>query len=165
MIMQVKVLSMKKTYLNVIIPENGLFGYIKLQGKTTEETEKYEKIYEKGTTIKAVIIGFPFDEKAFRDQPLEEQELLKIEMALDFPHKDNDRHDGSRHDCMNMCFPAIVKEIHPLIDLEKDRFDLRKEDRPIIEVKEEKLVTKNIKPDYRRIAHPKYKNIGAIPAI
>lgn len=36
MIMQVKVLSMKKNYLNVIIPENGLFGYIKLQGKTPE---------------------------------------------------------------------------------------------------------------------------------
>ncbi len=66
---------------------------------------------------------------------MEEQELLKIEMALDFPHKDNDRHDGSRHDCMSLCFPAIVKEIHPLIDLDKDRFDLRKEDRPVIEVK------------------------------
>lgn len=48
-------------------------------------------------------------------------------MALEFPHKDNDRHEGSsRHDCMGVCFPAIVKEIHPLIDLEKDRFDLRK---------------------------------------
>ena len=67
--MQVKVLSMKKNYLNVIIPENGLFGYIKLQGKTPEQLEKYEKMYEKGTTIKAMIIGFPFDEKTFRDQP------------------------------------------------------------------------------------------------
>lgn len=57
-------------------------------------------------------------------------------MALDFPHKDNDRHDGSRHDCMSLCFPAIVKEIHPLIDLDKDRFELKKEDRPVIEVKE-----------------------------
>jgi transcription elongation factor SPT6 len=112
-----------------------------------------------------VIIGFPFDEKTFRDQPSEEQELLKIEMALDFPHKDNDRHDGSRHDCMSLCFPSIVKEIHPLIDLEKDRFDLRKEDRPVIEVKEEKMIPKNLKADLRRISHPKYKNIGAIPAI
>lgn len=45
MIMQVKVLSTKKNYLNVIIPENGLFGYIKLQGKTPEELERYEKMY------------------------------------------------------------------------------------------------------------------------
>jgi len=29
-ILQVKVLSIKKNYLNVIVPENGLFGYIKL---------------------------------------------------------------------------------------------------------------------------------------
>lgn len=38
MIMPVKVLSVKKNYLNVIITENGLFGYIKLQSnKSTEE--------------------------------------------------------------------------------------------------------------------------------
>jgi len=30
---------------------------------------------------------------------------------------------------------VIVKEIHPLIDLEKDNFDLKKEDKPLIEVK------------------------------
>lgn len=86
-------------------------------------------------------------------------------MALDFPHKDNDRHDGSRHDCMLTCFPAIVKEIHPIIDLEKDRFDLRKEDRPVLEVREQKIIPKNIKADFRRISHPKFKNISAVPAI
>lgn len=86
-------------------------------------------------------------------------------MALDFPHKDNDRHDGSKHDCMQICFPSIVKEVHPLIDLEKDRFDLKKEDKPIIEVKEERVVPRNIRADFRRISHPKYKNVGALPAI
>lgn len=59
MIMPVKVLSVKKNYLNVIITENGLFGYIKLQ--SSKSTEEYEKIYEKGTIIKAIIVGFPFD--------------------------------------------------------------------------------------------------------
>jgi hypothetical protein len=59
MILPVKVLSVKRNYLNVIIPENGLFGYIKLQSNKTPE--EYESIYEKGTTVKAVIIGFPFD--------------------------------------------------------------------------------------------------------
>ena len=40
-------------------------------------------MYEKGTIIKALIIGFPFDEKSYNnDQPTEEQELLKVEMAL-----------------------------------------------------------------------------------
>ena len=77
MIMSVKVLSIKKNYLNVIIPENGLFGYIRLQ--SNKSVEDYEKIYEKGTFIKAIILGFPFDEKNYReDQPTEEQELLKI---------------------------------------------------------------------------------------
>jgi hypothetical protein len=64
--MPVKVLSIKRNYLNVIIPENGLFGYIKLQ--TSKSEEELQKIYEKGTTLKAIIIGFPFDEKAYRDQ-------------------------------------------------------------------------------------------------
>lgn len=86
-------------------------------------------------------------------------------MALEFPHKESDRHEGSRHDCMTACFPAIVKEIHPNIDLDKDRFDLRKEDRPVIEVREDKIMTKNIKTDFRRISHPKFKNISAVPAI
>ena len=78
--MQAKVLSLKKNYLNVIIPENGLFGYIKIPpGKPQEEMDKLDTLYEQGTTIKAVISGFPFDQKTFRDQQQpEEQELLKI---------------------------------------------------------------------------------------
>ena len=43
MIMSVKVLSIKKNYLNVIIPENGLFGYIRLQ--SNKAVEEYERIY------------------------------------------------------------------------------------------------------------------------
>jgi hypothetical protein len=66
---------------------------------------------------------------------------------------------------MAICFPSIVKEIHPSIDLDKERFDLRKEDKPVIEVKEERTVTKNVKTEYRRISHPKFKNISAGPAI
>jgi hypothetical protein len=53
-------------------------------------------------------------------------------MTLDFPHKDTDRSEGSHHDCMLVCFPSIIKEIHPIIDLEKDRFVLMKEDRPVV---------------------------------
>lgn len=34
---------------------------------------------------------------------------------------------------MTSSFPTIVKAIHPSIDLDKERFELRKEDRPIIE--------------------------------
>jgi len=46
MIMQVKVLSLKKNYLNVIIPENGLFGYIKIPpGKSQEELDRLDIIY------------------------------------------------------------------------------------------------------------------------
>jgi len=49
-------------------------------------------------------------------------------MALTFPHKN----DVKDHDlnCFDTCFKSIVKELHPLIDLE--RFDLKKEDRPVI---------------------------------
>lgn len=72
MIMPVKILSLKKNYLNVIIPENGLFGYIKIQ--SNKSTEDLEKIYEKGTTIKAIIIGFPFDERMYREQSSNEEQ-------------------------------------------------------------------------------------------
>lgn len=48
--------------MNVIIPENGLFGYIRLQSNKT--AEEYEQIYEKGQFIKAILVGFPFDEKS-----------------------------------------------------------------------------------------------------
>ena len=110
--LQVKVLSIKKNYMNVILPENGLFGYIKLPGN--KETEEWEEQYPKGTTIKAIIIGFPFDERSYREQSENEQELLKIEMALDYP-------PPSSEDIKDN-FPIIVKEIHPLIDLDKERF-------------------------------------------
>ncbi len=69
MIMTVKIISTKKNYLNVVIPENGLFGYIKIMGSK----EQTEEMYEKGAYIKAIIIGFPFDEKKFRDQAEDEQ--------------------------------------------------------------------------------------------
>jgi hypothetical protein len=72
MIMPVKILSLKKNYLNVIIPENGLFGYIKIQ--SNKSPEDLEKIYEKGTTVKAVIIGFPFDERMYREQSSNEEQ-------------------------------------------------------------------------------------------
>lgn len=91
-------------------------------------------------------------------------------MALEFPHKEAaDRLENMRHDCMIQCFPYIVKAIHPNIDLERDRFDLKKEDKPVIENREdkekEKTAPKNIKPEFRRIAHPKFRNISAQPAI
>ena len=50
--------------MNVIVPENGLFGYIRLPpGK---EQEEWDQQYPKGSTIKAIVIGFPFDERAHR---------------------------------------------------------------------------------------------------
>ena len=60
-----------------------------------------------------MILGFPFDEKKYKNYSEDEQELLKVEMGLKFPHKSDD----SGHDCFSVCFPPIVKEIHPLIDL------------------------------------------------
>ncbi len=52
-------------------------------------------------------------------------------MALSFPHKTDDK--SHEHNCFDVCFKSIVKEIHPLIDL--DKFDIKKEDRPVIEVR------------------------------
>ena len=80
-------------------------------------------------------------------------------MSLNFPHKTEDR----GHDCLNVCFPSIVKEIHPLIDLEKGNFELRKEDKPVIEIKEEVIVRP--RNDTRRISHSKFKNITMATAI
>lgn len=80
-------------------------------------------------------------------------------MSLNFPHKTDER---GPHDCFAVCFPAIVKEIHPLIDLEKENFDLRKDDRPVIQVKEEVIRPRN---DFRRISHPKFKNITLSTAV
>lgn len=70
MIMPVKILSMKNNYLNVKIPENGLFGSIKIPNNKSED---FEKMYEVNTYIKAIIIGFPFDEKKYRQQSEEEK--------------------------------------------------------------------------------------------
>lgn len=160
MVLSVKILSLKKNYLNVKIPENGLFGYIRINSSRQED---FEKQYEVGTFIKAIIVGFPFDSRENRNQNQqeEEQELLKVEMALEFPHETED----SRHDCHNQCFANIVKKIHPSIDLEKDRFVLRKDDKPVLEIKEEKNSSKAVRTEFRRIMHPKFKNISSGPAI
>lgn len=58
MVVTVKILSVNKQFLNVVIPENGLFGFIKIPQDRINE-KKVE--YEKGQYIKAVITGFPFD--------------------------------------------------------------------------------------------------------
>jgi hypothetical protein len=49
-----------------------------------------------------------------------------------------------------------------LIDLE--RFDLKKEDRPVIEVREDSSF-RPIKTEFRKISHKKYKNLAVGPAI
>ena len=152
MIFTVKIVSVTQQSLNVVISENGLFGYIRIY--------EIKKEYEKGNYIKALILGFPFDEKKYRSNSSEDdQELLKVEMGLKFPHKSEDQ----AHDCLITCFPPIVKEIHPLIDFEKERFDLRKDDRPIVEIKEETMT--RVRTEYRRISHPKYKNMNSGAAI
>ena len=53
MVVTAKILSVHNQSLNVVIPENGLFGNIKIHENKPE--------YEKGNFIKAVITGFPFD--------------------------------------------------------------------------------------------------------
>jgi len=53
MVATVKIISVNQQYLNVVIPENGLFGNIKIYETKPE--------YEKGNFIKAIITGFPFD--------------------------------------------------------------------------------------------------------
>lgn len=58
MVSTVKIISVSQQYLNVVIPENGLFGNIKIYETKPE--------YEKGNFIKAIITGFPFDEKRSR---------------------------------------------------------------------------------------------------
>lgn len=114
MIFTVKVIGVTKMFLNVVISENGLFGYIRLHHDFAKEPER-------GDYIKALILGFPFDEKKYQRQTdrekyqKQEQQLLKVEMGLKFPHKSNN--EDSNHDCFAVCFPAIVKELHPMIDL------------------------------------------------
>ena len=82
-------------------------------------------------------------------------------MVLSFHHYkvDDKSHD---HNCFETCFKNIVKELHPIIDLE--RFDLKKEDRPIIEVREDNP-SRNIKTEFRKISHRKFKNLAVGPAI
>lgn len=164
MVVTVRILNANHQFLNVVIPENGLFGYIKLPSERGMDRVSAPKPkYEKGMFLKAVIVGFPsFDERRQRDrqegdQP--EQELLKVDMALSFPHKSEDKN----HDCHQLCFPSILKEIHPNIDLEKDSFDLSKESMPVVEVKEE--VVARPKAEFKRISHPKFKNINMQMAV
>ena len=64
MVVTVKILSVNKQFLNVVIPENGLFGFIKIP--MDRGNEKNQSDYEKGQFIKAVITGFPFDERRQR---------------------------------------------------------------------------------------------------
>ena len=134
MIIPVKVISVKKHFLNVIQVQSGLFGSIKLQ--SNKSVEEYEKIYEKGAIIKTVLIGFQLGEKnkfsKDRGPKNQEEDLLRAEMSLEFPHKDSEQSELGRHNCMKLCFPWIVKQLHPPIDLDKDRFDLRREDRPVL---------------------------------
>lgn len=54
MIVTVKILSVNEKSLNVVIPENGLFGWIKIYDKKPE--------YQKGNFIKAIISSFPFQQ-------------------------------------------------------------------------------------------------------
>lgn len=75
-------------------------------------------------------------------------------MSLSFPNKSEQKNNDG--------FLAIVKEIHPLIDLENNQFDLKKEDKPVIEVKEEIIRPRN---DFRKISHPKFKNVSLGTAI
>jgi hypothetical protein len=54
MIVTAKILSVSERSLNVVIPENGLFGWIKIHDKKPE--------YQKGNFIKALILSFPFQQ-------------------------------------------------------------------------------------------------------
>lgn len=81
-------------------------------------------------------------------------------MMLSFPHKTDDK--IYEHNCFENCFKSIVKELHPMIDLEN--FDLKKEDRPIIEVRED-TSSRPMKTEFRKISHRKFKNLAVGPAI
>lgn len=67
MIVTVRVLNVNPQFLSVVIPENGLFGHIKLPMDKGNDRNSKPK-YEKGTFIKAVIIGFPFDDRRQRER-------------------------------------------------------------------------------------------------
>lgn len=75
MVVTVRVLSVNQQFLNVVIPENGLFGYIKLPNDKTGERmvertgNTNRPKYEKGQFLKAVITGFPsFDDRRQRER-------------------------------------------------------------------------------------------------
>lgn len=54
MIVTAKILSVNERSLNVVIPENGLFGWIKIHDRKPD--------YQKGNFIKALILSFPFQQ-------------------------------------------------------------------------------------------------------
>lgn len=56
----------------------------------------------------------------------------------------------------------MVKEIHPNIDLDRGVFELKREDMPVVEVREEAPRVMNT---YRKISHPNFKNITIATAI
>lgn len=68
-----------------------------------------------------MLVRFPFDpideKKRGHEQRHEihheDQELLKVDMALSFPHV-----TSKTHNCLTECFENIVREIHPKIDLQ-----------------------------------------------
>ncbi len=158
MIVTVKILSVNEKFLNVVIPENGLFGSIRIYMPRNEERKPE---YQKGDYIKAIITGFPFQPFDNRQRSPDDQELLKVDMMLSFPHKSEVK-DHDMSSCFETCFKSIVKELHPLIDLE--RFDLKKEDRPVIEVREDSS-SRPMKTEFRKIGHKKFKNLAVGPAI
>lgn len=129
MVFSVKIISVSTHFLNVKIIDNGLMGSIRLQ----ESNDKFKK----DDIIKAVIVRFPFDpadpkirhNESRPEAHREEQELLKVEMALNFPHT-----TPKPHNCLAECFEDIVREVHPKIDLKY--YQLKGEDIPAIEIKE-----------------------------
>lgn len=66
MVVTVRVLNVNPQFLSVVIPQNGLFGHIKLPMDKGNNDRNNKPKYEKGTFIKAVIIGFPFDDRRQR---------------------------------------------------------------------------------------------------
>jgi hypothetical protein len=156
MVFSVKIISVSQHFLNVKIIDNGLMGSIRLPPDVNSTDFKKDGI------IKAVIVRFPFDpadpkmrhNESRPEAHHEEQELLKVEMALNFPHS-----TLKPHNCLAECFENIVREVHPRIDLHY--FQPKNEDIPVIEIKEE-LKTRT---ELRLINHPKFKNIGISKAI
>jgi hypothetical protein len=60
MVVTAKILSVNERSLNVVIPENGLFGWIKIHDRKPE--------YQKGNFIKAIIASFPFQRQMDEEQ-------------------------------------------------------------------------------------------------